>query len=59
MKFVISKDGPVSSARVKTSDFQDEVFHTCMVAVFESLTFPEPRGEGFVIVSYPFVFSRW
>ena len=57
LKFVIAKDGTVSSAAVKSSSLNNETVHACMVRTMLTLNFPKPRGGGVVFVSYPFVFS--
>lgn len=57
MKFVIAADGSVASAAIKSSPFSETVFHDCLTSTFRSFRFPEPEGDGIVIVSYPFIFS--
>lgn len=56
-KFVISKDGTVASAQTKTTTLNDTEVESCISGVFMNMQFPEPKGGGIVIVSYPFVFS--
>lgn len=56
-KFVIAKDGSVSSAQVKSSTLNDPALESCIGEVFMSMQFPEPKGGGIVIVSYTFVFA--
>ncbi len=57
VKFVITKDGTVSSSTVKATTMGDEEVETCILDTFLELAFPEPKGGGKVIVSYPFVFA--
>lgn len=57
IKFVIAPDGSVSSAAVKNSTLADPEMLDCLTATFRTFEFPEPKGGGIVIVSYPFVFS--
>ncbi|MFZ5476124.1 MAG: AgmX/PglI C-terminal domain-containing protein [Myxococcota bacterium] len=57
VKFVIAKDGTVSSATTKASTLGNPAVETCIHGRFLRWQFPEPRGGGIVIVSYPFVFS--
>ena len=57
MKWVIAKDGSVSSSSVKRSTMKNPVVEACMVSRVRRLRFPAPRGGGIVLVSYPFVFN--
>ena len=57
VKFVIGGDGSVSSAKVRRSTLHDSAVETCITNRFMRFSFPEPKGNGMVIVSYPFVFS--
>lgn len=57
VKFVIAKDGTVSSATTKTSTMNSPVVESCINGRFMRFQFPEPKGGGIVIVSYPFIFS--
>ena len=56
IKFVIAKDGSVSSASKKTSTINNGAVEQCVVGRFMRMQFPEPKGGGIVIVSYPFTF---
>jgi hypothetical protein len=57
IKFVIAKDGTVSSAEKKTSTMNNSAVEQCIVGRFMRMVFPQPKGGGIVIVSYPFIFS--
>ena len=57
IKFVIAKDGSVSSANVKSSTMKVPSVESCVASRFMRMKFPEPKGGGIVIVSYPFIFS--
>ena len=57
IKFVIAKDGTVSSANTKSSTMGNSAVEQCIVGRFMRFQFPEPKGGGIVIVSYPFLFS--
>lgn len=57
IKFVIAKDGSVSSANTKSSSLNNASAENCVVSRFLRMQFPEPKGGGIVIVSYPFIFS--
>lgn len=56
MKFTISGDGTVSAARASGS-LQSDAVQSCMTGRFLKMRFPEPRGHGIVVVSYPFLFG--
>ncbi|MBM4364873.1 MAG: AgmX/PglI C-terminal domain-containing protein [Deltaproteobacteria bacterium] len=57
VKFVIAKDGTVSSAQTKSSTMNSPAVESCINGRFMRFQFPEPKGGGIVIVSYPFIFS--
>lgn len=57
VKFVISKDGSVSSASKKSSTVKSPAVESCVVSRFKRMQFPKPKGGGIVIVSYPFIFT--
>lgn len=57
IKFVIAKDGSVSKASVKSSTLGSNAVTSCITGRFMRFKFPEPKGGGIVIVSYPFIFA--
>jgi len=57
VKFVIAADGSVSSATTKSSSMSNPAVESCINGRFMRFTFPQPKGGGIVIVSYPFIFS--
>ena len=57
VKFVIAKDGSVSSATTKASTMKNPIVEQCVNKRFLRMRFPSPKGGGIVIVSYPFVFN--
>jgi len=57
VKFVIAKDGTVSSAKTKRSTMGNSAVEGCINGRFMRFKFPEPKGGGIVIASYPFTFS--
>ena len=57
IKFVIASNGSVSRASVKRSSMNNAAVESCMTTRFMQLKFPEPKGNGIVIVSYPFMFA--
>ena len=57
---VIGKDGMVSSAESdpeKTTLDSTEVID-CVTETIAQLEFPPPKGDGIVIVVYPFAFAQ-
>jgi len=57
VKFVISKTGSVSRASTKTTTMNNKAVEGCINSRFMRFKFPEPKGGGIVIVSYPFIFQ--
>jgi pSer/pThr/pTyr-binding forkhead associated (FHA) protein len=57
VKFVIAKDGSVSKASIKSSSLGNKSAESCITGRFRRFRFPEPKGGGIVIVSYPFIFA--
>jgi hypothetical protein len=57
VKFVISKTGSVSKASTKTTTMANKAVEGCINSRFMRFKFPEPKGGGIVIVSYPFIFQ--
>jgi hypothetical protein len=57
IKFTIAKDGTVSQASTKSTTMSNSAVENCIVSRFMRMQFPEPKGGGIVIVSYPFLFS--
>lgn len=57
VKFVIDKDGSVSSAITKATTLNNATVETCICERFKKMKFPAPKGGGIGIVSYPFVFA--
>jgi hypothetical protein len=56
VKFVISKDGDVTTATDGGSDLPDAAIVSCVVKAVTTLKFPKPEG-GIVTVVYPLVLS--
>ena len=56
-RFVIGRDGRVTSVTNTGDDVTDATFVRCVAGVFHSLVFPPPEG-GLVTVVYPIMFSR-
>ncbi|MEN0063059.1 MAG: AgmX/PglI C-terminal domain-containing protein [Myxococcota bacterium] len=57
IKFTIAKDGGVAAASKKSTTMNNASVEQCIVSQFMRMRFPEPKGGGIVIVSYPFLFS--
>jgi hypothetical protein len=56
VRFVIGRDGNVSTATDGDSDLPDKTVRACVVAAFQALSFPQPES-GIVTVVYPIVFK--
>lgn len=56
VRFVIGRDGAVSSVANGGSDLPDSSAVSCVVRAFYGLSFPQPE-EGIVTVTYPIMFS--
>jgi hypothetical protein len=56
VRFVIGRDGAVSSVENGGSDLADAGAVSCVVRAFYGLSFPQPEG-GIVTVTYPISFS--
>lgn len=57
VRFAIAGDGSVSSAKVASSTVGDPAVGSCVADRFTRMRFPEPRGHGVVLVTYPFLFA--
>jgi hypothetical protein len=57
IKFVIAKDGTVSSATTKSSSMGSPAVENCINQRFMRFQFPAPKGGGIVFVTYPFIFA--
>ena len=56
VRFVIGKDGTVTDTRTKSTSLRHEATETCVNEVLAKATFPELKGGGLAIVTYPFAF---
>jgi len=56
VRFVIGRDGYVSTANNAGSDLPDAQVIACMARAFQGLSFPQPES-GIITVTYPMVFS--
>lgn len=57
VKFTIAKDGSVSQASTKDSTMGNGIVEGCVNSRIMQLRFPEPKGGGSAIVTYPFIFK--
>ena len=57
VKFTIAGNGSVIAATVTESTMGDKNVEQCLVKRIKRWVFPEPKGGGVVIVSYPFIFK--
>jgi hypothetical protein len=57
VKFFIDRFGGVSKSSIKRSSLGSTAAESCIKKRFMTMQFPEPKGGGVVIVSYPFMFS--
>ncbi len=57
IKFTISAEGKVASARVTATTMWNVEVEDCVVDEVKTMVFPKPKGGGMVIVNYPFKFS--
>jgi TonB family protein len=56
LSWIITLDGSVKSAKVKSSSLGNSNAESCMVRALQNWRFPKPEG-GVVEVEYPFVFD--
>jgi len=57
VKFIISPNGRVQQAKVKSSTLKNKTIEKCLTHVVRRWRFPKPKGGGIVVVNYPFVFK--
>ncbi len=57
VKFIIAPDGTVAAAATKSTTMNNPQVEDCINGRFRKMLFPEPRGGGIVVVTYPFIFS--
>ncbi|MBX2801373.1 MAG: TonB family protein [Myxococcales bacterium] len=57
VKFTIASDGSVAEAKIRSSSLDNPDVDRCLINRFMRMNFPAPRGNGIVLVSYPFLFS--
>lgn len=57
VRFVINPDGKVGAADVVEDTTGSNSLGICVKAQVLGLSFPQPRGSGPVVVTYPFLFN--
>jgi TonB family protein len=58
VKFVITATGSVASSSVAQSTAGNAELETCVAGRVRTWKFPEPKGGGVVVVTYPFIFKQ-
>jgi TonB family protein len=58
VKFVITATGSVASSSVAQSTAGNADLETCVAGRVRTWKFPEPKGGGVVVVTYPFIFKQ-
>lgn len=58
VKFIISANGSVATSNVAQSTAGNSDLETCVAGRVRTWKFPEPKGGGSVIVTYPFIFKQ-
>jgi dipeptidyl-peptidase-4 len=57
MKWVVNNNGTVMKASVGESRLENAAVEDCLARSIKTWVFPKVKGDGFVIVDYPFVFK--
>ncbi len=57
VEFVIAADGSVTTARTAEQTLADPAVGQCIASKIKTWTFPKPKGNGVVVVTYPFLFK--
>ncbi|QDE84530.1 MULTISPECIES: adventurous gliding motility protein GltG [Myxococcus] len=58
VKFVIAGNGTVASSSVAQTTAGNAELETCVAGRVRTWKFPEPKGGGVVVVTYPFIFKQ-
>jgi hypothetical protein len=58
VRFTIAGNGTVTAANVDQNTMGNAAVADCLVSRLRTWQFPEPKGGGIVIVTYPFVFQQ-
>ncbi|MEW5847307.1 MAG: AgmX/PglI C-terminal domain-containing protein, partial [Myxococcota bacterium] len=57
-EWTIKQDGSVSVVRTKVGALPSPAATNCMIDKIKGWQFPKPRGNGVVVVTYPFIFKQ-
>jgi len=57
VRFVIAGDGSVSRSETRSSTLDSAAVESCIHRRFMHFEFPQPKRNGIVIVTYPFLFA--
>ncbi len=55
--FTIGGTGKVTDCDVAETSLNDPTVEDCVVKIIKRIQFPQPKGGGIVLVSYPFIFQ--
>lgn len=55
--FTISGTGKVTECDVVETSLNDPTVEDCVTKIIQRIQFPQPKGGGIVLVSYPFIFQ--
>jgi TonB family protein len=58
VNFTIDGSGAVSDAQVAQTSMNNNNVEQCMLSRMRRWKFPEPKGGGVVVVTYPWIFSN-
>lgn len=58
VRFIISANGSVAQSQVAQSTVNNSELETCVAGRVRTWQFPEPKGGGVVVVTYPFIFKQ-
>lgn len=58
VKFVVTARGQVATATVASSNLDDPTLEQCVADQVKKLKFPNTKGGGVAVVTYPFAFPR-
>lgn len=57
INFTISPQGTVSKSTVRVSTMKNNEVEQCVANTIRRIIFPQPKGGGIVVVTYPFIFK--
>ncbi|MEW5855546.1 MAG: TonB family protein [Myxococcota bacterium] len=57
VSFTIGGTGKVTEADVAETSLNDPTVEDCVLKIIKRIQFPQPKGGGIVLVTYPFIFQ--